>query len=70
MLISDLGVSFPHLYWEIEYIPTSHDFYEDVQVIANLNRNRKEWLILPERTKEYFIEEIPFKLDDKENLGV
>ena len=42
MLISDLGVSFPHLYLEIEYIPTSHDFYEDVQVIANLNRNRKE----------------------------
>ena len=63
-------LSFPHLYWEIEYIPASHDSYEDVQVISNFNRNGKEWLILPGRIKEHFIEEIPFKLNDKENIGV
>lgn len=44
--------------------------YEDVQVVYKFNGNRKEWLILPGRVKEHFIEEIPFKSDDKENIGV
>ena len=41
-----------------------------MQVIYKFNGNRKEWLILSGRAKEHFIEEIPFKSVDKENIGM